>query len=290
MPFSLTYKRRIMRTITSAEITEAVTNLCIQANMRLPEELEALIKSSPESEKDERAKAILSDIAENLNAASELQIPICQDTGMAVVFAEVGQNIHIEGSFEAAVNQGVREGYAEGFLRASIVADPLHRINTGDNTPAVIHTRLVEGDKLQLTVAPKGFGSENMSKIRMFTPSAAEEDIIAFITESVISAGSNPCPPIVLGIGIGGDFEMCALLAKKALCRNISEPNRDDYYAELERKILAAVNQTNIGPQGFGGETTALAVLIEAFPTHIAGLPVAVNFGCHVTRHASIIL
>lgn len=209
---------------------------------------------------------------------------------MAVVFAEVGQELHIQGDFEEAVNEGVRQGYVEGLLRCSVVADPVRRGNTNDNTPAVLHTRLVPGDKLTLTVAPKGFGSENMSRLKMLTPAAKEEDLIAFVKETVELAGSNPCPPVVLGVGIGGDFELCAYLAKKALCRNVSQRNPDPFYAELEKRMLDAVNETGVGPQGFGGDTTALAVNIEAYPTHIAGLPIAVNVGCHVTRHKTVVL
>lgn len=207
---------------------------------------------------------------------------------MAVIFAEIGQEVHIQGNFEQAVNEGVRQGYVEGLLRCSVVADPIRRGNTGDNTPAVLHTRLVEGDKLTLMVAPKGFGSENMSRIKMFTPSASLDDIVGFVVETARIAGSNPCPPMVLGVGIGGDFEKCALLAKMALCRPVSEPNPDPFYAELEQRMLDEVNALGVGPQGFGGDTTALCVHIEPFPTHIAGLPVAVNVGCHVTRHKII--
>ena len=218
-------------------------------------------------------------------------MPVCQDTGMAVVFADVGQEVHIAGGLlEDAVNAGVRKGYVEGLLRLSVVSDPLRRVNSGDNTPAVLHVRLVEGDRLKLTVAPKGFGSENMSGVRMLTPAASREDVIAAVVDLVKKAGSNPCPPMVLGVGIGGDFELCAYLAKKALCRSLSERNPDPFYAELERDMLDAVNALGIGPQGFGGRTTALGLGIEQYPTHIAGLPVAVNVGCHVTRHASVTL
>ena len=207
-------------------------------------------------------------------AARELGLPVCQDTGMAVVFAEIGQEVHFTGgSFEEAVNEGVHLGYTEGLLRCSVAADPIRRGNTGDNTPAVIHTRLVPGDRVSLTVAPKGFGSENMSRLQMMTPAATEDDLIAFVAETVRLAGGNPCPPVVLGVGIGGDFEQCALLAKTALCRPVSERNKDPFYAELEEKMLRAVNETGVGPQGFGGDTTALAVNIEWAPTHIAAFP-----------------
>ncbi|MCH5352743.1 MAG: fumarate hydratase [Acutalibacter sp.] len=279
-----------MREIKSEEIVFAVRQACIDANRELPADLERLVRESPEREDDPTGKAILCDLCRNLDAAREMKIPICQDTGMAVVFAEVGQELHILGDFEAAVEQGVREGYVEGLLRCSVVKDPLRRGNTEDNTPPVLHTRLVPGDKLRLTVAPKGFGSENMSRLKMFTPAAKPEDLMAFVTETVTLAGSNPCPPIVLGVGIGGDFELCALLAKKALCRSVSERNPDPYYADLEQKMLRAVNETGVGPQGFGGKVTALAVNIETYPTHIAGLPAAVNVGCHVTRHKTVII
>ncbi len=279
-----------MREITAQEITAAVKKLCVDANRVLPSDLEELIQTRSEKEGDVTARSILCDLCRNMDAARQMEIPICQDTGMAVVFAEVGQELHIQGDFEEAVNEGVRQGYVEGLLRCSVVADPVRRGNTNDNTPAVLHTRLVPGDKLTLTVAPKGFGSENMSRLKMLTPAAKEEDLIAFVKETVELAGSNPCPPVVLGVGIGGDFEFCAYLAKKALCRNVSQRNPDPFYAELEKRMLDAVNETGVGPQGFGGDTTALAVNIEAYPTHIAGLPIAVNVGCHVTRHKTVVL
>ena len=277
-----------MREIKAAQITATVRQLCIEANRVLPQDLEACIRCAAEKETSSLGKAILSDLCGNMDAARELQIPVCQDTGMAVIFAEIGKEVHIQGDFEQAVNEGVRQGYVEGLLRCSVVADPIRRGNTGDNTPAVLHTRLVEGDKLTLMVAPKGFGSENMSRIKMFTPSASLDDIVGFVVETARIAGSNPCPPMVLGVGIGGDFEKCALLAKMALCRPVSEPNPDPFYAELEQRMLDEVNALGVGPQGFGGDTTALCVHIEPFPTHIAGLPVAVNVGCHVTRHKMI--
>ena len=279
-----------MREITAREITAAVRQLCIDANRVLPADLEQTIHTCSQQEKDPTAQSILCDLCRNLDAAREMEIPICQDTGMAVVFAEVGQDLHIAGSFEEAVNEGVRQGYVEGLLRCSVVKDPIRRGNTEDNTPAILHTRLVPGDKLTLTVAPKGFGSENMSRLKMLTPAAKEEDIIAFVKETVELAGSNPCPPVVLGVGIGGDFELVAYLAKKALCRSVSQRNPDPYYADLEQKMLEAVNGTGVGPQGFGGQTTALAVNIETYPTHIAGLPMAVTVGCHVTRHTTVVL
>ncbi len=280
-----------MREIKTEIIEQAVRDLCIKANKQLPEDLEERIKVCAGCECGELPKSIMKSLEENLDAARALDIPICQDTGMAVVFAEIGQDVHIVGGgFEAAVNKGVARGYTEGYLRCSVVKDPLKRVNTGDNTPAVIHTKIVDGDKIKITVAPKGFGSENMSCIKMFTPSATREDIINFVVDAVKQAGSNPCPPMVLGIGIGGTFEQCALLAKTALCRNVSEPNGDEFYSAMENEILERVNSLDIGPQGFGGKTTALSVAVEVRPTHIAGLPVAVNVGCHVTRHASIIL
>ena len=277
-----------MREVNVNEIINIVKELCIKANKVLPDDLADCIKSGLDNETKELPKSIMGDIVKNLDCAAELDIPICQDTGMAIVFAEIGQEVHIVGGgFEDAVNEGVSRGYTEGLLRKSVVSDPLERVNTNDNTPAVIHTRLVPGDKITLTIAPKGFGSENMSRIKMFTPSATKEDIMDFVIETVIIAGGNPCPPIVLGVGIGGSFEQCAYLAKKALCRFVSVRNEKPLYAEMERELLKRVNETNVGPQGFGGKTTALAVNIETAPTHIAGLPVAVNVGCHVTRHAS---
>lgn len=277
-----------MREVNVNEIINTVKELCIKANKVLPDDLADCIKCGLDNETKELPKSIMGDIVKNLDCAAELDIPICQDTGMAIVFAEIGQEVHIVGGgFEEAVNEGVSRGYTEGLLRKSVVLDPLERVNTNDNTPAVIHTRLVPGDKITLTVAPKGFGSENMSRIKMFTPSATKEDIMDFVIETVIIAGGNPCPPVVLGVGIGGSFEQCAYLAKKALCRFVSVRNEKPLYAEMERELLKRVNETNVGPQGFGGKTTALAVNIETAPTHIAGLPVAVNVGCHVTRHAS---
>lgn len=278
-----------MREVSSKEITKTVKELVIKANKILPQDLVNCISCCEQTEDNSTARSVLSDLQANISAASELDIPVCQDTGMAVIFAEVGQDVHISGeNFEDAVNRGVAEGYTEGLLRKSVVRDPLaDRVNTDDNTPAVIHTRIVPGDKIKITAAPKGFGSENMSALRMFTPSANKEDIIGFVVETVKKAGSNPCPPVVVGVGIGGDFEYCALLAKKALCRSVSKRNQIAFYSDMEKEILHKVNALDIGPQGFGGRTTALAVNIETYPTHIAGLPVAVNIGCHVTRHAS---
>lgn len=280
-----------MREIDALKIEQAVCELCIKANKHLPADLETKIRECACCECEALPKSIMKSLEDNLDAARELDIPICQDTGMAVVFAEIGQDVHIVGgSFEKAVNSGVARGYTEGYLRKSVVADPLRRVNTGDNTPAVIHTKIVDGDKIKITVAPKGFGSENMSCLKMFTPSVTREDIINFVVDAVKTAGSNPCPPMVLGVGIGGTFEQCALLAKTALCRSVSEHNADEYYSAMENEILQKVNDLDIGPQGFGGRTTALNVAIEARPTHIAGLPVAVNVGCHVTRHAETVI
>lgn len=277
-----------MREITAAAVTAAIKELCIKANRFLPEDLTACIRRAVTCEQEPLACAVMQDVSENLDAAAAGGLPICQDTGMAVVFVRLGQDVHITGgSLTQAIHQGVHEGYLEGKLRCSVVADPLRRVNTGDNTPAIIHTDIVDGEELTLTVAPKGFGSENMSRLFMLTPAADRQTVIDKVCQAVKEAGSNPCPPLVLGIGIGGDFEQVACLAKAALCRPVSQPNADPYYAALEQDILAAVNRLGIGPQGFGGQTTALAVMIETAPTHIAGLPLAINVGCHVTRHAS---
>ncbi len=280
-----------MREVNVSAVEQAVRDMCISANKVLPLDLEKRICDCADCEVCELPKRIMNTLKDNMQAARELDIPVCQDTGMAVVFAEIGQDVHfVGGSFEAAVNKGVARGYTEGYLRCSVVGDPLRRVNTCDNTPAVIHTRIVDGDKVKITVAPKGFGSENMSALRMFTPAATREDIIDYVVGVVKTAGSNPCPPMVLGVGIGGTFEQCALMAKTALCRSISEANSDEFYSSMEKEILEKVNMLDIGPQGFGGKTTALAVMIEARPTHIAGLPVAVNVGCHVTRHESTVI
>jgi fumarate hydratase subunit alpha len=276
-----------MRELHVDEITAAVAELCVRANRLLPADLAQCICRAAEDEPNPSAASILRLLDENRRAAEEMDIPVCQDTGMAVIFAQVGQDLHIVGGdFTQAVNSGVARGYTEGYLRKSVVGDPIRRGNTGDNTPAVLYTEIVPGDKLRLNVCPKGFGSENMSALKMFTPAATREDIIEFVVDTVKKAGGNPCPPLVLGVGIGGSFDGCALLAKRALCKPVSQPNPDPYYARLEDELLARVNKTGIGPQGFGGSTTALAVRVLAAPTHIAGLPVAVNVGCHVTRHA----
>lgn len=276
-----------MREIKAAAVTEAVAALCIEANAHLPADVEAALAAARAAEPWPLAKHTLGLLEKNLEMANACALPICQDTGMAVVFAEVGQEVHIDGDFEAAVNEGVRRGYGEGYLRKSIVGDPLRRVNTGDNTPAALHLRLVPGDKLRLTVAPKGFGSENMSRLAMLRPADGVEGVERFVLETVRLAGPNPCPPMVLGVGIGGSFDGVALLAKQALLRPLDKPNPDEYYAALEKKLLAAVNELGIGPQGFGGKTTALGLAIETAPTHVAGLPVAVNVSCHATRRAS---
>jgi fumarate hydratase subunit alpha len=280
-----------MREIDVSIIEKAVEELFISANAELPASLENLIRNSKETETNKTAKNIFCDMCKNLDVARENEIPICQDTGMAVLFIEVGQDVHfVGGSLNDAINNGVRKAYLDGKMRCSIVKDPIHRGNTNDNTPALVHYSIVDGDKVKLTAAPKGFGSENMSKIKMFTPSATEEDIINFVVDVVKTADANPCPPVVLGVGIGSDFEGSAILSKKALCRDISVSNENEYYKELEEKMLKKVNKLNIGAQGFGGDITALKVNIETAPTHIAGLPVAVNVGCHVTRHKEFVI
>jgi len=277
-----------MRTIHASAITKAVAELCIQANRELPEDVRAALEEAREKEPWPLAQSTLDLLKENLGAARRQQMPICQDTGMACVFVELGTDVHIEGDFEAAIHEGVRQGYGEGYLRKSIVGDPLRRGNTGDNTPAAISVHLVSGDKCTITVAPKGFGSENMSRLAMLKPADGVEGFKKFVLETVRLAGSNPCPPIVLGIGVGGCFDKVAYLAKKALLRPLDQPNPDPYYAALEAELLEAVNSMGIGPQGFGGRTTCLGLAIEPMATHVAGLPVAVNISCHVTRRATV--
>lgn len=280
-----------MREINVSEIENTIRDLCISANINLPKSLEDKIQSCADLEISPAGKAVFEDLKANIDAAKAENIPICQDTGMAVIFMEIGQDVHFTGgSLEDAINKGVSRGYTEGYLRCSIVGDPLERVNTGDNTPPVVHTRIVTGDKVKIDVCPKGFGSENMSALKMFTPSASLEDIVGFVTETASKAGSNPCPPMVIGVGIGGNFEHCAYLAKKALCRDTAIRNPKKLYKDLEDKMLEQINKLGIGPQGFGGKITALCVNIEQAPTHIAGLPVAVNIGCHVTRHASALI
>ena len=280
-----------MREITYQKIVETVAGLCVEANTRLPEDVRRAIVGRRETEASPVGRAILGDLVENFTFAAGKGLPICQDTGMAVVYAELGQEVHITGGLLSdAVNEGVARGYTEGHLRCSVVGDPLRRENTGDNTPAVLHLRLAAGDSLRLTVAPKGFGSENMTRLKMFTPAAGRQEILDFIVESVSLAGSNPCPPVVVGVGLGGTSEVAVGLAKEALLRPLGEENPDPLYAGLEREALEKVNALGIGPQGLGGTTTALGVHILTHPTHIAGLPCAVNLGCHVTRHAGATL
>ena len=277
-----------MKEINVSKITDAVKELCIKANKNLPCDIIDKITTFKDRETNERAVHILEDLEKNIEVSSQLDLPLCQDTGMAVVFLKVGQDVHlVGGDLTEAVNEGVRQGYEEGLLRKSVVADPIRRGNTNDNTPAVIHTEIVSGDTVEITVAPKGFGSENMSGVRMLTPAHGYEGVKKAVLEIVKNASNNPCPPMVIGVGIGGDFEQCALLSKKALCRSTDIRNEDEFYANMEKELLEEINMLNIGPQGFGGDTTALAVNIETAPTHIAGLPVAVNIGCHVTRHAT---
>lgn len=274
----------MINNISCKIITEAVERLCMEANIKLPCEIKGKLVNARKSETNSLSKSVLCDLEKNLEVAEKYNLPICQDTGMAVIFLEIGQDVHFtDGFIYDAVNEGVRRGYEKGLLRKSVVKDPLRRINTNDNTPAIIHTTIVTGNSVKITVAPKGFGSENMSGIRMLTPFDSRDGVVNAVLNIVKNASGNPCPPMVIGVGIGGDFEECALLSKKALCR--SGENTDEFYRDLESEILEKVNKLNIGPQGFGGVTTALAVNIEAAPTHIAGLPVAVNIGCHVTRH-----
>jgi fumarate hydratase subunit alpha len=277
-----------MRNIEVSQVKDTIRDLCIEANVYLPKSLEDKIKESVELEKSPVSRNVFCDLCENIQSAKDEHIAICQDTGMAVIFLEIGQDVHFSGgNLYEAINQGVAEGYTQGYLRKSIVGDPLERVNTNDNTPAVIHTSIVSGDQVKIDVCPKGFGSENMSALKMFTPSATHEDIVNFVVDTISKAGSNPCPPIVVGVGIGGNFELCAYLAKKALCRDVAVRNPKALYADLESQMLEGINKLGIGAQGFGGTITALAVNIEEAPTHIAGLPVAVNVGCHVTRHAT---
>ena len=276
-----------MRNIDAKVIEDTVARLCIEANLRLPPDVINAIERAEKAEPWGGAKRILSLLGDNVRIASEKTLPVCQDTGMACVFVELGQDVHIDGDFEEAVNNGVRRGYGEGYLRKSVVCDPLRRVNTGDNTPALLTVKLTRGDKMRITVMPKGFGSENMSALKMLKPADGVEGVKNFVLDTVEKAGANPCPPIIVGVGIGGSFDKAACLAKHALLRPVDEPNPDEYYAALESELLDKINALGIGPQGFGGKTTALAVLIEAMPTHVAGLPVAVNISCHATRRAS---
>ena len=277
-----------MREISAGAVADTVARLCVQANTCLPRDVKDGIAAARAAEDWPPAREILDRIVENGEIGGGF--PICQDTGMACVFLEVGQELHIAGDLAQAVDEGVRRGYAQGYLRKSVVSDPLERVNSGDNTPAMLYTDLVPGDRLAITVAPKGFGSENMSRIAMLKPSDGVEGVKDFIVDTVEQAGPNPCPPIVVGVGLGGTFDKCALLAKKALLRELGTPSPLPFYAELERELLEEINALGIGPQGFGGRTTALAVHIETLPTHIAGLPCAVNINCHVARHATEVL
>ena len=280
-----------MRTIDVAEVTQNIREMCIEANHFLAEDMDAAMKQAAQEEKGPLGKQILCQLQDNLKIAGEDMIPICQDTGMAVIFMEIGQDVHFTGGLlEDAVNEGVRQGYTEGYLRKSVVKDPLIRENTKDNTPAVIHYEMVSGDKIKITVAPKGFGSENMSRVFMLKPADGIEGVKNAILTAVKDAGPNACPPMVIGVGIGGTLEKCALMAKRALARHVNERSKISYVADLEKEMLAKINETGIGPGGLGGSITALAVNINTYPTHIAGLPVAVNICCHVNRHAVRVL
>ena len=276
-----------MRTVDVKEITDAIMEMCIEANHFLTYDMKKALNLSAKKEKNELGKQILSQLQQNLQIAEDEAIPICQDTGMAVIFIKVGQDVHLTGGLlEDAINEGVRKGYIEGYLRKSVVKDPIFRENTNDNTPAVIHYEIVKGDKIYITLAPKGFGSENMSRIFMLKPSDGIEGVKEAIITAVKDAGPNACPPMVVGVGIGGTFEKCAILAKKALTRSIDEESPIEYVRELENEMLEKINKLGIGPGGLGGSTTAFAVNIETYPTHIAGLPVAINICCHVNRHS----
>lgn len=276
-----------MRVITAEEITRNVREMCIEANVHLSEDMENAVRSSVDEEDSPLGKQILEQLCENLDIAGENEIPICQDTGMAVFFVNVGQELHIEGGLTDAINEGVRQGYTDGYLRKSVVSDPLIRENTRDNTPAIIHYDIVPGDKLEITIAPKGFGSENMSRVFMLKPADGEEGVKAAVLQAVKDAGPNACPPVFVGVGLGGDFELSAKLAKKALTRRVGEHSPKEHIARLEKELLETINSTGIGPGGLGGKTTALAVNIETYATHIAGMPLAVNMCCHVNRHVT---
>ena len=279
-----------MREIQAERITEVVKRLCISANNHLPEDVKHCIEKSYELETWPQAREILERIMENYQIADREDCPVCQDTGVACVFIKMGQEVHVQGDLNEAIHEGVRQGYAQGYLRKSVVRDPLDRVNTGDNTPAMIYFDIVPGDIFEITVAPKGFGSENMSQIKMLKPSDGVQGVKDFVVRVVEEAGPNPCPPIVVGVGIGGTFDKAASLAKRALLRDADSSHPDAFYADLEKELLEKINALGIGPQGFGGKTTALAVNIETFPTHIAGLPVAVNINCHVTRHQTEVI
>ena len=279
-----------MREISAQKITEVVRKLCINANCYLPQDVKDRIEKCHAEEPWATGREILERIMENYQLAESGDRPICQDTGLACVFVTIGQDVHVDGDLAAAINEGVRQGYTDGYLRKSVVRDPLDRVNTGDNTPAMIYYDIGPGDKLEITVAPKGAGSENMSQIKMLKPSDGLQGVKDFVLWAVENAGPNPCPPIVVGVGVGGTFDKAAFMAKKALTRDLNEHNPDPFWADLEQELLEKINELGIGPQGLGGKTTALAVNIEKFPTHIAALPVAVNINCHVTRHKSEVL
>lgn len=280
-----------MKMIDASQIAETVEALCIKANCELNSDILEALEKGIRTEESETGRRILCQLVDNARAAADERMAICQDTGMAVVFVEMGQDVHVTGgSLSDAINEGVRRGYEKGFLRKSVVSDPLERVNTGDNTPAVIHYDIIEGDSIRITVAPKGFGSENMSGVRMLKPSDGIDGVRSFILEMVDKAGPNPCPPVVVGVGIGGTMEKAALLAKRALLRPVDRRNADSRYRELEEEMLERINRLGIGPAGLGGRVTAMAVNIEVYPTHIAGLPVALNMSCHVTRHAEAVL
>ena len=279
-----------MRNIEAARVTEVVRRLCIEANCHLTKDLKDCIVACRKNETFPVAQGILDQIIENYGIADENNVPVCQDTGMACVFIDMGQDVHVEGNLEEAIHEGVRQGYRDGYLRKSVVRDPLDRVNTGDNTPAMIYYNIVPGEQIKITVAPKGFGSENMSQIKMLKPSDGLQGVKDFVVKVVEDAGPNPCPPVVVGVGVGGTFDKAAFMAKKALTRPVDSHNEDPFYAALEDELLEKINALGVGPQGFGGRTTALAVNIEKCPTHIAGLPVAVNINCHVTRHQSEVI
>ncbi len=280
-----------MRIINTGEITKAVKEMCMEVNIRLSDDVKNAILRGKEKEESALGRQILCQLEENMNIAAESKIPICQDTGMAVVFLKVGQDVHFEGDYiEDAVNEGIRQGYREGYLRKSVVKDPVDRINTNDNTPGIIHYEFVPGEQVEITVAPKGFGSENMSRLYMLKPADGVDGIKDAILETVRLAGPNACPPIVVGVGIGGTFEKCAFLAKKALTRDLDSSSPIPYVKELEDEMLEKINKLGIGPGGLGGKVTALGVNIETYPTHIAGMPVAINICCHVNRHIKRII
>lgn len=281
----------MIREVNSEIITETIAKMCIEANCVIAPEIKAAIETAKQTEESEVGKTVLDNLLENARIAKEKMVPICQDTGMAVFFVELGKDVHIVGkNLTDAINDGVRKGYTECYLRKSVVKDPLIRENTNDNTPAVIYTEQTDGDKIKITYAPKGFGSENKSALKMLNPSDGEQGVIDFVIDTVRKAGANPCPPMVVGVGIGGTMDKAAYLAKKALTREITTENETEYYADMEKQLFEKINMLGIGPQGMGGTVTALGVNIEVFPTHIAGLPVAVNINCHATRHASVVI